>query len=192
VRPYPLRVASRAVPAPLAQLPNALTVLRLALVPVFVAVYLAAGDGSSWAAGWIFLVAGITDQVDGFLARRWHVESRFGKVADPLADRLMIDAAVVLLWLEGKLPWPGALAIVLRDVLLVVGYRLLVPSGYELSVNALGKLATWILYLGTGILLVVGAETTWPLWIFWAGLALALVAAAQYVVAARRSLKDSS
>ena len=192
MRPYPLRVASRAVPAPLAQLPNALTVLRLALVPVFVAVYLAAGDGSSWAAGWIFLVAGITDQVDGFLARRWHVESRFGKVADPLADRLMIDAAVVLLWLEGKLPWPGALAIVLRDVLLVVGYRLLVPSGYELSVNALGKLATWILYLGTGILLVVGAETTWPLWIFWAGLALALVAAAQYVVAARRSLKDSS
>ena len=185
-------MASRAVPAPLAQLPNALTVLRLALVPVFVAVYLAAGDGSSWAAGWIFLVAGITDQVDGFLARRWHVESRFGKVADPLADRLMIDAAVVLLWLEGKLPWPGALAIVLRDVLLVVGYRLLVPSGYELSVNALGKLATWILYLGTGILLVVGAETTWPLWIFWAGLALALVAAAQYVVAARRSLKDSS
>ncbi len=63
-------MASRAVAAPLAQLPNALTLLRLALIPVFVVVYVAAGDGSSWAAGWIFLVAGVTDQVDGFLARR--------------------------------------------------------------------------------------------------------------------------
>ena len=103
----PRSMATSAVSAPLAQLPNALTILRLALIPVFVAVYLAAGDGSSWAAGWIFLVAGVTDQVDGFLARRWRVESRFGKLADPLADRLMIDAAVILLWLEGKLPWPG-------------------------------------------------------------------------------------
>ena len=91
---YEYRPATSAVPAPLAQLPNALTVLRLVLVPVFVAVFLAAGDGSSWAAGTIFLVAGLTDQLDGFLARRWRVESRFGKLADPLADRLMIDVAI--------------------------------------------------------------------------------------------------
>ena len=100
-------MASRVVPAPLAQLPNALTILRLALIPIFIAVYVSAEDGSSWAAGWIFLVAGITDQVDGFLARRWHVESQFGKLADPLADRLMIDSAAILLSLEGKLPWAG-------------------------------------------------------------------------------------
>ena len=128
---YPPGMATRAVSAPLAQLPNALTILRLALIPVFVVVYAASEDGSSWAAGWIFLVAGITDQVDGFLARRWHVESRFGRLADPLADRLMIDAAVILLWLEGKLPWPGALVIVLRDLILVGGYRLLMPKGVE-------------------------------------------------------------
>ena len=67
-------MASRAVPAPLAQLPNALTVLRLGLIPLFVALYLNAGDGSSWAAGWVFSAAGISDLVDGFLARRWHVE----------------------------------------------------------------------------------------------------------------------
>ena len=78
---------------------------------MFAAVYLAADDGSSWAAGIIFGVAGVTDQVDGFLARRWHVESRFGTLADPLADRLMIDTAVILLWLEDKLPWYGALVI---------------------------------------------------------------------------------
>ncbi len=181
-------MASRAVPVPLAQLPNALTMLRLALIPFFVAVYVSAGDGSSWAAGWIFLVAGVTDQVDGFLARRWRVESRFGKLADPLADRLMIDAAVILLWVEGKLPWPGALVILLRDVLLIGGYRLLVPHGYELSVTMLGKVATWLLYLAVGILTVTGHATEWPLWLFWVALGLALAAAAQYVVKARREV----
>lgn len=181
-------MASQAVSAPLAQLPNALTLLRLALIPFFVAVYVSAGDGSSWAAGWIFLVAGVTDQVDGFLARRWRVESRFGRVADPLADRLMIDAAVILLWLEGKLPWPGAVIILLRDVVLIGGYRLLVPHGYELSVTMLGKVATWLLYLSVGILTVTGHATEWPLWLFWVALALALGAAAQYVVKARRTV----
>ena len=181
-------MASRAVPAPLAQLPNALTLLRFALIPLFVALYLSAGDGSSWAAGWVFLVAGVTDQVDGFLARRWHVESPFGKLADPLADRLMIDAAAILLALEGKLPWVGAAIIVLRDVLLVGGYRLLMPRGYDLSVSPLGKLATWLLYLSVGILTVTGHGTEWPLWLFWFALGLALAAAAQYVLKARREV----
>ena len=100
-------MATRAVSAPLAQLPNALTMLRLALIPLFIALFLRADDGHSWAAGIVFAVAGITDQVDGWLARRWQVESRFGRLADPLADRLMIDAAVILLWLDDKLPWPA-------------------------------------------------------------------------------------
>jgi len=181
-------VATRAVPAPLARIPNALTILRLALVPVFIVVYLRAGDGSSWGAGWIFLVAGVTDQVDGFLARRWRVESQFGKLADPLADRLMIDAAVILLFLEDKLPWYGALIIVLRDVLLVGGYKLLMPRDYDLSVSTLGKLATWLLYLSVGILSVTGHATEWPLWLFWFALGLALAAAAQYVIKARREV----
>ena len=178
----------RAVSAPLARLPNALTVLRLALIPLFIALFLRADDGSSWAAGIVFGVAGVTDQVDGWLARRWHVESRFGRLADPLADRLMIDAAVILLWVEDKLPWPAALIIVARDVILIGGYRLLVPRGYELSVSRLGKIATWLLYASLGFLIVVGQDTEWPLWLFWIALGLALVAAAQYVLEARRKV----
>ena len=180
-------MAARAVSAPLAQLPNALTVLRLVLIPVFVVVLLR-DDGTSWSAGVIFLVAGITDQLDGFLARRWRVESRFGRLADPLADRLMLDAAAVLLWLDGKLPWYGALIIVLRDLILVGGYRLLMPRGVELEVSQLGKAATWLLYLSLGLLIVVGENTTWPLWLFWIALGMALVAAAQYVAKARREV----
>ena len=181
-------MATRAVPAPLAQLPNALTVLRLALIPLFVVLYLRSGDGSSWAAGWVFLVAGVTDQFDGFLARRWHVESQFGKLADPLADRMMIDAAAILLSVEGKLSWLGTAIIVLRDALLVGGYKLLMPRGYELNVTMLGKVATWLLYLSVGILTVTGHATDWPRWLFWFALGLALLAAAQYVVKARREV----
>jgi len=179
-------MATRAVSAPFTRIPNALTLLRLALIPLFVIVFVRAEDGSSWAAGWVFLVAGVTDQVDGWLARRWHVESQFGKLADPLADRLMIDAAVILLALEDKLPWPAALIVVGRDLLLVGGYKLLVPHGYELRVSTLGKAATWLLYLSVGLLVVVGRGTEWPLWLFWVALGLALIAAVQYVARARR------
>src|SRR6266508_913840 len=98
-------MATRAVPAPLAQLPNALTVARLALIPVFVALVLGSDNGYSWPAAIVFGAAGATDQIDGFLARRWHVESGFGKIADPLADRLMIDTAVLMLLHASRLPW---------------------------------------------------------------------------------------
>jgi CDP-diacylglycerol--glycerol-3-phosphate 3-phosphatidyltransferase len=183
-------MATPAVSAPLAQLPNALTICRLALIPLFVALVVAADGGPTWAAGTVFLIAGITDQVDGFLARRWHVESNFGKVADPLADRLMIDAAVILLVAYGRLPWAGLAVILARDLALIVGYKVLAPRGYELDVNLLGKAATWILYLAVGCRVVTHTPTMWPVYLFWSGLALALVAAAMYVVDARKMIRE--
>ena len=178
-----------AVPAPLAQLPNALTVGRLALIPLFVAFMVQAGDAHTWPAGIVWLIAGITDQVDGFLARRWHVESQFGKIADPLADRLMIDAAVILLWLHGRLPWEGLLLILARDGLLLIGYRVVAARGIDISVNLLGKVSTWILYLALGLLMVTRHGTHWPLQMFWAGLALAGIATVIYVVSAWRLIR---
>jgi CDP-diacylglycerol--glycerol-3-phosphate 3-phosphatidyltransferase len=175
------------VPAPLRQLPNALTVLRLALIPLFVGLMLA-DDPANWPAGIIFAAAGVTDQVDGFLARRWHVESQFGKVADPLADRLMIDAAAVMLWVTGRLPWYAALVILARDIVLVAGYKLVVPRGYDFEVSFIGKLATWVLYAALTFLIVTDDGTDWPLWIFWIGVALALAAAVQYLLKARREV----
>ncbi len=183
-------MATRAVPAPLAQLPNALTLGRLALIPVFVALMIHAGDAHSWPAGILFGVAGATDQVDGFLARRWHVESRFGKIADPLADRLMIDAAVILLVVYGRLPWAGLVVIAARDLLLLAGWRVLAPRGIDVDVNLLGKAATWVLYAAIGFRIVTHDATSWPLWLFWIGLAGAVVAALLYVRTAWKVLKQ--
>jgi len=170
------------------QLPNALTVLRLALIPVFVVLVLDSDSGYSWPAAIVFAVAGITDQIDGFLARRWHVESQFGKIADPLADRLMIDAAVILLWLQDRLPLAALAVILARDILLVGGYKLVAPRGYEFEVNFLGKAATWVLYASLALTMVTRDGTDWPLWLFWGGVALALVAGAQYLAKARREV----
>ena len=181
-------MAARAVPAPLTQLPNALTIFRLILIPVFVVLLLRSDGGHSWPAAIVFAVAGVTDQVDGWLARRWQVESSFGKIADPLADRLMIDAAVILLWHAGRLPWI-ALAIPLRDVALVAGYKLVVGRGYDFSVNLAGKAATWLLYASLGFVMVTSDGTNWPLWIFWAGVVLAAVSLVGYLQKARREVR---
>jgi CDP-diacylglycerol--glycerol-3-phosphate 3-phosphatidyltransferase len=183
-------VATPAVPAPLAQLPNALTVSRLVLIPIFVVLMVQAGDAHSWPAGILFGAAGVTDQIDGFLARAWRVESRFGKIADPLADRLMIDAAVILLVVYGRLPWAGLVVIAARDLLLLVGWRLLAPREIELDVNLLGKAATWILYAAVAFRIVTHDHTRWPVWLFWIGLAGAVIAAMFYVREARRQLRS--
>ena len=89
-------------------IPNALTIARFAAIPVFAWLYLRAGDGAAWGAGLFFAAAALTDQIDGYLARRWDVHSAFGKVADPLADRLMIGTAVVLMWATGRIPLAAA------------------------------------------------------------------------------------
>ena len=180
--------ASRSVSTPLRQLPNVLTVLRFAAIPLFVALLVRDQDGPSWAAGVVFALAAITDQLDGWLARRWQVESGFGKVADPLADRLMIDVCVVLLVVYDRLPWV-ALVILLRDILLVGGYKLVVPRGYEFEVSRLGKIATWGLYASLAFVLVTERHTWWPLALFWVSLGLAVVAAAQYVARAMREVR---
>ena len=170
-------------------IPNALTILRFLAIPVFVWLYLEAGEGSAWAAGIFFGAAALTDQIDGYLARRWHVESAFGRVADPLADRLMIGAAVVLMLATGRIPVIAGVIVIARDLALVLGYKLVAPRGFQVDVTFLGKLATWILYAALGFVLVTPEGTTWPQVILWIGIALSLASGVQYLVRARRDME---
>jgi CDP-diacylglycerol--glycerol-3-phosphate 3-phosphatidyltransferase len=183
-------MATRVVHAPLAQLPNALTILRLLAIPVFVVLLLQTDGDGSYALAGLLAAAALTDQVDGFLARRWHVESEFGKFADPLADRLMIDAAVLLLCLDGRLPWVALVIVLGRDALLIGGYGLVRDRGYDFSVSALGKAATWVLYASIVGVIASDKGTDWPLWLFWTGVGLALLAAVFYVAGALRTVES--
>jgi CDP-diacylglycerol--glycerol-3-phosphate 3-phosphatidyltransferase len=181
-------MGSSTVSAPVRQIPNALTLIRFAAIPLFVWLLLDDRTGPSWPAGIVFGLAALTDQLDGYLARRWRVESQFGKIADPLADRLMIDTAVILLVAFDRLPWV-ALVILLRDLLLIGGYKLVAPRGYELEVSRLGKIATWGLYASIGCVLVTEQGTWWPVACFWINLALAVIAAGQYALKVRREVR---
>ncbi len=173
----------------LARIPNAITIARFLMIPPFVVLLALASGGHDWVSGILFGVAGISDQIDGWLARRWKVESEFGKYADPLADRLMIDAAVILLVVADRLPWVALAVIVARDGLLVVGTRFVLPRGYEFSVSFLGKAATWVLYAAVAFVIVTHDGTGWPLWVFWAGLGMAVGAGGLYVASAWRAIR---
>jgi CDP-diacylglycerol--glycerol-3-phosphate 3-phosphatidyltransferase len=97
---------------------NALTVFRLALVPLFV-LALAAGDGEDgwrWAACGVFALASYTDRVDGQIARSRNLVTAFGKLADPLADKALTGAALIGLSALGELPWWVTVVVLVREV----------------------------------------------------------------------------
>lgn len=101
------------------QLPNLLTLSRIALVPVLILVL---KDGDYVAALWIFLFAGISDGLDGWIAKRWRYTTRFGAILDPVADKLLLVTSYVMLMLLDHLPFWLVLTVVFRDVLIVGGY----------------------------------------------------------------------
>ena len=100
-------------------LPNALTVLRLLLVPVFVVLLLGqGGDDTGWrtAAAIVFVIASLTDFIDGDYARRTGQVTRFGQIADPIADKALTGAAFIGLSVLGELPWWVTLLVLAREV----------------------------------------------------------------------------
>jgi phosphatidylglycerophosphate synthase len=94
---------------------------------------------------------------------------------------------VIGLFLHGRLPWPALVLILARDAVLIGGYKLIVPRGYELSVSFAGKVATWILYASLALMLATPEGTDFPYVLFWIGLVLSLFAGTAYVVGALRS-----
>ena len=97
--------------------------------------------------------------------------------------------ARAMLWLEGRLPLVALAVILARDILLLGGYKLVVPRGYDFEVTTVGKLATWVLYASLVFVMVTRPDANWPLWLFWAGVALAVVAGVQYVLKAAREVR---
>jgi cardiolipin synthase len=101
------------------QLPNLLTLSRIALVPVLILVL---KDRDYAAALWVFLFAGITDGLDGWIAKRWRYITRVGAILDPVADKLLLVTSYVMLMLLDHLPFWLVLTVAFRDLLIVGGY----------------------------------------------------------------------
>lgn len=179
---------------PVWTLPNAVSLARLACVPVFV--WLLFGRGDRLAAGILLAVLGVTDWVDGWLARRLGQVSTVGKVLDPVADRILIGVAVVATLVDGSVPlWLGV-AVVVREVLVSVAVLVLAALGAaRIDVVWVGKAGTLGLMVALPLFLAGHSDVSWhegaeiAAWVFAIpGLALSWLAALSYVPLARRAL----
>lgn len=123
-------------------LPNAITVGRIALVPLFVVLAYGDTDGAALAAFGVFLVASVSDFLDGYLARRSSIITRAGEFLDPLADKLLVGAALYALVATRSFPLWAALVIAAREVIIQVLRIRIVSTGGTLPASHLAKLKT--------------------------------------------------
>ena len=174
----------------MANIANLLTGVRLVLVPVFL-VALLVGDGHEtvWriVAFVIFAVAVITDRFDGALARSYGIETDFGKLADPIADKALIGAALIGLSMLGDLPWWVTVLIMAREIG-VTALRFAVLRRGVIPASRGGKLKTLVqaVAIGLFVLPLFGAWLTAAWVVMWAAIVLTVLTGVDYVVSAVR------
>ncbi len=125
--------------------PNALTMLRMALIPVFVWLIF---SGRMMAALAVFLFASFTDVLDGYIARHWNLITDFGKLMDPLADKLMVLACMISLALKGIAPWAAIAVLLLKEGLMVAGGVVLLRRKVVVQAQVIGKIAQLVTVMG--------------------------------------------
>ena len=182
--------STAAAPVPLLNAANVLTGARLMLVPVFVATVIASGMSH---AGWrmtaclIFVVASATDLVDGWIARRYELVTSLGKVADPIADKALTGAALLLLSVYDLLPWWVTVVILARE-LGITGLRFWVIRHGVIAASRGGKVKTalqilaitWYLWPMPEALAAIGP------WIMGAAVVVTVVTGFDYIAQALR------
>jgi CDP-diacylglycerol--glycerol-3-phosphate 3-phosphatidyltransferase len=175
---------------------NALTVLRLLLVPVFLlALFQDGGDDAGWrvVACAAFAVASVTDRIDGQLARRRGLVTDFGKIADPIADKALIGAALIGLSLLGELPWWVTVVVLVREVG-VTAVRLVVIRHGVLPASRGGKVKTLLQSLAIGLLVLPteGWLNTAALVVMGVAVVVTVVTGVDYVLRALRLRRTSA
>jgi len=137
-------------------LPNTITLLRVGAVPVLLLLPLMPGRSGSQLTAWVFILAAISDVVDGWLARRGQQVTHIGKLLDPLADKLVISTALIVLLSMGRIPHWGVwmVVVIIGRELAVTGLRGLASAGGQvMAASGLGKLKTLTQNIAIGALL---------------------------------------
>jgi cardiolipin synthase len=176
-------------------IPNLVTVVRLACVPLFC--WLLFGRDDRTAAAWLLAVLGCTDWVDGYLARRLNQVSEVGKVLDPTADRILLGTVVISLLIDGHVPRIVGWSVLVREVLISAAVLALAAAGARrIDVQWAGKAGTLALMVAFP-LFMMGTPGPWgrpslvAAWLFAApGMALSWYATLTYVPLARRALAE--
>lgn len=168
------------------QIPNALTVLRVLSIPVLLWSYLAPLE-KGWLPVLLFLAIGLTDWLDGFLARRWQVESKFGAFLDPAADKLLVVSILVVLVGEQNTLYftIPALLVIFRELLMSMMREFIAKTNMPdvLAVDKWGKYKTTSQMLSLGFFLVPSAWGQYPAYVlFYLSTALTCMSLCRYVL----------
>jgi cardiolipin synthase (CMP-forming) len=147
----------------LTSVPNLLTISRILVIPIIVALFWVDGNGARWVACAIFTAAGITDYLDGYLARSWREQSRLGALLDPIADKLLVATTLLLLAAFGRIggiTLLPAILILCREILVSGLREFLAVLNVGLPVTKLAKWKTGLQMTAIGFL-IVGSAGTW-------------------------------
>lgn len=169
-------------------LPNVLTTARLGALPVLAVVLWQADGPTSRLGALIFGLVAATDLLDGVLARALRAESRYGRLLDPLADRLLVGVGLVGVILLDRVHWSAPLILIARDVTLVGGFLAMARRGFEMRVDLAGKASSALTMFATAgcILLADG----WVEVLMWVAVVMSLVTLARYCLGASRALRS--
>lgn len=177
-------------------IPNVISFVRLCCIPWFL--WLLFAQDNRHAAAWLLAVLGMTDWIDGYIARRWNQVSTVGKVLDPTADRLMLAVGVVAIIVDGSVPLAVGVLTIVREVTVGVAVLILAAMGARrIDVTWAGKAGTFGQMVAYPLFLVSNAGVNWSdiadvlAWIVIVpALVLCYWSAAQYVPLARKALAD--
>jgi cardiolipin synthase (CMP-forming) len=160
-------------------IPNAIGYVRLALIPVFLAIAFSSGDGQDWRAVLIFGVVGWSDYLDGIAARLTGQYSRLGALLDPAVDRVLVLSGAAVCWHYELLPRWALAVLAAREVFMLGLVRWGLRHGADIRINWLGRLGVWPV-LSALFFAMAGLETVGAACLY-VGLAMVLASTGKYV-----------
>ena len=172
-------------------IPNVLTMIRLILVPVFVVLFL---KGHKMASLGVFVAASLTDMLDGYLARKLNQITDFGKLFDPLADKLMVLSAMVCQGIVGVFPWSAIIIVACKELFMVIGGLLMLKNDVVVYSNYVGKAAQVCFILSLVLAFFHDELAAWgvqlDIILLWITVALALCAMVIYIIGSVRTIRN--
>ena len=171
-------------------LPNILTILRMLLIPVFVVLH---ALGRAKTALLIFCVASFTDWLDGYIARKYQLITDFGKLMDPLADKLMVCTALVMQGIAGVFPVPAIIIVVIKELVMIYGSSYMLHKNIVVYSNIWGKLAQCSFILALVLSFWHAEFSVMPVpvdqVVLWIAVVIAVIALVDYTRASLKTLR---
>ncbi|MGV8145931.1 MAG: CDP-alcohol phosphatidyltransferase family protein [Alkaliphilus sp.] len=160
--------------------PNIITMLRMGLVPLFIIVFFSAGQNAMTYSVYIFIFTGFTDIADGYIARKYNLITKFGQVMDPLADKLMLMAAIACFTFKKLLPPWIIMVVGLKELSMVIGSFFLYRKKDKVIIpaNKYGKISTIIFYVA---IIFIAYDLDYGMTVMLAAIISAIIALIVYV-----------